>query len=115
MSFLEPIRDSRVSRRDEALEGELVGRPQLPRDIEKATTRAVAKQYGRGAVGIVRVETTARVTEHALTRLGDLEAEEAAAVARDPMNAGRRQRRLIDAAERVFVDAIHVTGTAFDR
>jgi hypothetical protein len=115
MSFLEPTRDSRVSRRDEALEGELIGRAPLPRDIERATTREVAKQYGRGAVGIVRVETTARVTEHALLRLGDLEADEAAAVARDPMNAGRRQRRLVDAAERVFEDAIRVTGRAFER
>jgi hypothetical protein len=113
MSFLEPTRDRRVSRHDEVLEGEIVGWPYLPRDIEKAMQRGVAKQYGKGAVGVVRVETTARVTEHALLRLGDLEAEEAAAVARDPMNAGRRQRRLVDAAERVFEDAIRTTGRAF--
>ncbi len=115
MSYMEPTRNRRPSRQEEAIEGEIVGRPQLPRDIEKATTRAVAKQYGRGAVGVVRVETTARVTEYALTRMGDLEAEEAAAVARDPMNAGRRQRRLVDAAERVFEDAIRVTGRAFEQ
>ena len=115
MSILEPIRDSRVSRRDEVLEGELVGRPELPRDVERATTRAVAKQYGRGAVGVVRIETTARVTEYALTRLGDLEVEETAAVVRDPMNGGRRQRRLVDAAERVFEDAIRTTGRGYDR
>jgi hypothetical protein len=76
--------------------GELVGHPLLPAPVQRAVTTAVAKQYGRGVVGTVRVETTRNVARHALRALEDLEAEEAAAASRDPMNGGRRQRRIVE-------------------
>jgi hypothetical protein len=109
---LELFPDRRLSRYEQAIEGELIGRPVLPRPVEKATQYAVAKQIGRGVVGVTRVQTTRRVANEVLFALEDLEAEEAAAVARDQFNAGRRQRRIVDAFTAVGEDAIRTTGKA---
>ena len=114
MPFLEPTRDYRVSRRDEVLEGEIVGGPQLPRDIEKATRRGVAKQVGRGVVNKTRVITAAQVGETGMDFLGRLEDEEAAAAARNQFTGGARQRRIVDAFARVAEDAVLRTGGAYD-
>jgi hypothetical protein len=114
MRFLEPIRDSCVSRHDEVIEGEIVGRPVLPRDIEKGTRRAVAKQTGRGVVNKVRVITAAQVANTGMDFLGRLEDEEAAAVARNQFTSGARQRRIVDAYAAVVEDGVLRTGGAYD-
>jgi hypothetical protein len=115
MPNIQPGRDGRMSRREEAIEGEIVGCPTMPRAVEKAITYAVAKQYGKGVVGVVRVQTTHRVSEEAMYCLDRLEADETAAIARDPHNGGRRQRRLVDAYLATAEDAIRTTGRAFGR
>ena len=94
----------------QALEAEITGQPMIPRDIVRTVNRAAAKQYGKGVVNQARVITTKGVTDLGMLFLEDIEAKEAAAVARDPMSGGRRQRRLVDAATDVFEDAIHATG-----
>ena len=103
--------DDRLTRSERVIEGEIVGDPPLPRRVERPLTHAVAKQYARGALGVIRVETTARVAQVALDRLASLEREEAAATARDPMNSGHRQRLLVDAFTSVAGDAIQSTGS----
>jgi hypothetical protein len=113
MSAVERWGSNRLSRYEDAIEAEIVGRPVLPRPVEQAVTRAVAKQYGRGAVGKARVVTTGQVAEHGLVMLEKLEREETAAIARDPVNAGRRQRGIVDAAAAVFEDAVRTTGAGF--
>jgi hypothetical protein len=110
---LEYFPDRRPSRYEAAIEGELIGQPVLPRPVQRATTYAVAKQLGRGAVGRTRIATTGQVAEAAIDYLNRLEAEEAAAAARDQMNAGHRQRRIVDAFTTVADDAVRTTGRAF--
>ena len=58
------------------------------------------------------MQTTARVAEEVLYTLDKLEAEEATAAARDQFNAGRRQRRIVDAFLNVGEDAIRTTAKA---
>ncbi|MBM7807771.1 hypothetical protein JOD57_003608 [Geodermatophilus bullaregiensis] len=109
-----PARGSAGLRQQErVIEGELIGRLVLPRPIKRATQYAVAKQLGRGLVGVTRVQTTRRVVDEVLYALEDLEAEEAAAIARDPFNAGRRQRWVVDVFTAVGLDAIRTTGQAY--
>ena len=115
MFEVERSSDRRLSRREEVIEGELVGRPAMPRPVERAVTTAVAKQYGKGLVGVVRVQTTHRVAEEAMYCLDRLEADETAAIARDPHNSGRRQRRLVDAYLETAEDAVRTTGRSFGR
>jgi hypothetical protein len=114
MSFLEPTWDSRVSRRDQVLEGEIVGRPLLPPDIEKATRREVAKQYGRGVVNKSRVITAAQVAQTGMDFLGRLEDDEAEAAARNQFTGGSRQRRIVNAFARVVENGVLRTGGAYD-
>ncbi len=115
MQYVERAGERRPSRQERALEGELIGRPALPLDIERATRRAVAKQFGRGVVNRTRVITTAQVAETGMDFLGRLEDEEAAAVARNQFTGGGRQRRIVDAFARVAEDAVLRTGGTFDR
>jgi hypothetical protein len=49
----------------------------------------------------------------AIDYLNRLQAAEAAAAARDQMNAGHRQRRIVDAFTAVADDAVRTTGRAF--
>jgi hypothetical protein len=114
MPIVKSTRDRRVSRRDEVLEGEIVGRPQLPRDIERSTRRGVAKQVGRGVVNKTRVITTAQVAETGLDFLGRLEDDEAEAVARNQFTGGARQRRIVNAFGHVVEDAVLRTGGMYD-
>ncbi len=111
---MERAGERRPTRQEQVLEGELTGRPTLPRDIERATRRGVAKQVGRGVVNRTGVITTAQVAETGMDFLGRLEDEEAAAVARNQFTGGARQRRIVDAFARVAEDAVLRTGGAFD-
>jgi hypothetical protein len=110
--MFEPVRagSGGLSRHEQVIEAEVVGQPVLPRPVERALVTAVAKQYARGVVGKVRVETTYEVARHALRALSDLEADEIAAIAPDPVNAGRRHRRIVDTAAYLFDDAVYRTG-----
>ncbi len=110
---IQPARDARLTRQEQVIEGELIGRPAMPRPVEKAVTTAVAKQYGKGIVGAARVRTTHYVATQALHAVADLEDEEAAAVARNQFTGGRRQRRIVDTAAAVMDDAVYTTGMAF--
>ncbi len=64
----------RPLRRNEAvIEGELVGRPPLPRSVERATTYAVAMTHRRGVVGRASVTSAYSVSSLSLTYLSALE------------------------------------------
>jgi hypothetical protein len=92
------------------LESRVASRPVLPGRIERATERAVAMEQARAIVGAARVQAVTYVTSTALLALSMLEDEETAAVARDPMNGGRRQRALVDGAMAQFRQTINDVG-----
>jgi hypothetical protein len=107
---IDRVGDRGLSRREQVIQGELIGRPVMPRAVERATTYGVAMAAGRGAVQRARVQSAAYVAEESLYYLERLEAEETAAATRDPMNAGHRQRRLVNRFVSVAEDAISVAG-----
>src|SRR5690242_6252040 len=88
MYGIEPAGSHRLTRREQAYEAEIVGRPMLPRSVERPLVTAVAKQYARGVYETVRIETTSHVARFAMSKLHDLKEDERAAIASDAVSAG---------------------------
>ena len=114
MSHIERRREARAARRGEqepeVIEGQIVGRPPMPRDIRRATERAVAKNYARGVEKASKLRATHYVATTGMLMLTELEREEGRAAAADPMNAGHRHKRIVDAFGDIAVQAVWDTG-----
>ena len=106
-------RDRALTPAEQVIEGQLVGRPAMPRTVEQAVTYGVAKQYGSAIVNGARIRGIHYVAQQGLRAVADLEDEEAAAVARNQFTGGQRARRIVDTAADGIDEAVYVTGRAF--
>jgi hypothetical protein len=102
MGMLTNITRSGLAARDRVIESQLLGRPSLPRPVERAVLHQVAIQYGRGIVAGAQVEAIRSSAWHAQRALEDLES---------PVNSPL-QNLIVEAATVGFIGVVRSVGRA---